>query len=175
NFSSFPLGSSSTFVFGSGSSAPAAGPAFGASQLPAFGQSQGPGQPNAPSFGSLSTSLFSSGSQPAPPAFGSVTSSTVFGQQLSQQPGFGSGASNAGPVFQFGSSTSNFNFTSNPEVFTFGANPPAPQHRTTFRLFRIFIQPTATFTVGTNGKNIFSASGSSVPGRKIKTAIRRKK
>lgn len=95
----FPWGSSSSFVFGSGSSAPAAGPAFGAGQLPAFGQSQGSGQPNAPSFGSLSTTLFSAGSQPAPPAFGSVTSSTqppVFGQQSSQQPGFGSGTSSTG-------------------------------------------------------------------------------
>ncbi|EMP40378.1 hypothetical protein UY3_02374 [Chelonia mydas] len=88
-------GSSSSFVFGSGSSAPAAGPAFGASQTPTFGQSQGASQPNAPTFGSLSsTSLFSTGSQPAPPAFGSVSSSSqppVFGQQASQQPGFGSG------------------------------------------------------------------------------------
>ncbi|XP_048796462.1 nuclear pore complex protein Nup153 isoform X2 [Lagopus muta] len=172
-------GSSSSFVFGSGSSAPAAGPAFGAGQLPAFGQSQGPGQPNAPSFGSLSTTLFSAGPQPAPPAFGSVTSSTqppVFGQQSSQQPGFGSGTSSAGPVFQFGSSTSNFNFTSNPEVFTFGANPPAPAApvQPSGSSGFSFSQPPA-FTVGTTGKNIFSASGSSVSGRKIKTAVRRRK
>ncbi|KAF1547916.1 hypothetical protein FQV19_0006347, partial [Eudyptula minor] len=122
-------GSSSSFLFGSGPSAPAAGPAFGASQPPAFGQSQGSSQPSAPSFGSLSTALFSAGAQPAPPAFGSVTSSTqpsVFGQQATQQPGFGSGTPSAGSVFQFGSSTSNFNFANNPGVFTFGANPPAP-------------------------------------------------
>ncbi|NWX17198.1 NU153 protein, partial [Aegotheles bennettii] len=122
-------GSSSSFLFGSGPSAPAAGPAFGATQPPAFGQSQGSSQPSAPSFGSLSTTLFSAGAQPAPPAFGSVTSSTqpsVFGQQATQQPGFGSGTPSAGSVFQFGSNTSNFNFPSNPGVFTFGANPPAP-------------------------------------------------
>uniref|UniRef100_A0A8B9C0E7 Uncharacterized protein n=1 Tax=Anser brachyrhynchus TaxID=132585 RepID=A0A8B9C0E7_9AVES len=172
-------GLSSSFVFGSGSPAPAAGPAFGASQPPAFGQSQGSSQPNAPSFGSLSTTLFSAGSQPAPPAFGSVTSSTqppVFGQQASQQPGFGSGTSNAGPVFQFGSNTSNFNFPNNPGVFTFGANPTAPtaSAQPSGSSGFSFSQPPA-FTVGTNGKNIFSVSGSSVSGRKIKTAVRRRK
>ncbi|XP_068787876.1 nuclear pore complex protein Nup153 isoform X3 [Struthio camelus] len=172
-------GSSSSFVFGSGSSAPAAGPAFGASQPPAFGQSQGSSQPNAPTFGSLSTTLFSAGSQPAPPAFGSVTSSSqppVFGQQASQQPGFGSGTSSTGPVFQFGSNTAHFNFSSNPGVFTFGANPnasTAPAQPSGSSGFS-FNQPPA-FTVGTNGKNIFSASGSSVSGRKIKTAVRRRK
>uniref|UniRef100_A0A8C5T4A9 Nuclear pore complex protein Nup153 n=1 Tax=Malurus cyaneus samueli TaxID=2593467 RepID=A0A8C5T4A9_9PASS len=86
--------SSSSFLFGSASQAPAAGPAFGASQPPAFGPSQGSSQPTAPSFGSLSTPLFSAGSHPAPSAFGSVTSSTqssVFGQQATQQPAFGSG------------------------------------------------------------------------------------
>ncbi|NXV92062.1 NU153 protein, partial [Calonectris borealis] len=122
-------GSSSSFLFSSGTPAPAAGPAFGASQPPAFGQSQGSSQPSAPSFGSLSTTLFSTGTQPAPPAFGSVTSSTqpsVFGQQATQQPGFGSGTPSAGSVFQFGSNTSNFNFPNNPGVFTFGANPSAP-------------------------------------------------
>ncbi|XP_040404077.1 nuclear pore complex protein Nup153 isoform X10 [Cygnus olor] len=172
-------GLSSSFVFGSGSPAPAAGPAFGASQPPAFGQSQGSSQPNTPSFGSLSTTLFSAGSQPAPPAFGSVTSSTqppVFGQQASQQPGFGSGTSSAGPVFQFGSNTSNFNFPNNPGVFTFGANPTAPtaSAQPSGSSGFSFSQPPA-FTVGTNGKNIFSASGSSVSGRKIKTAVRRRK
>ncbi|NXF53662.1 NU153 protein, partial [Oceanites oceanicus] len=118
-------GSSSSFLFGSAPPAPAATPAFGASQPPAFGQSQGSSQPSAPSFGSL----FSAGAQPAPPAFGSVTSSTqpsVFGQQATQQPGFGSGTPSAGSVFQFGSTTSNFNFPNNPRVFTFAANPPAP-------------------------------------------------
>ncbi|NXX46859.1 NU153 protein, partial [Tricholaema leucomelas] len=125
-------GSSSSFVFGSGPPAPAAGPAFGASQPPAFGQNQGSSQPPAPSFGSLSTTLFSAGAQPAPaapPAFGSVTSSTqpsVFGQQVAPQPGFGSSTPSTGSVFQFGSNTSNFNFSSNPGVFTFSANSSAP-------------------------------------------------
>uniref|UniRef100_A0A8D0FV19 Nuclear pore complex protein Nup153 n=1 Tax=Strix occidentalis caurina TaxID=311401 RepID=A0A8D0FV19_STROC len=170
-------GPSSTFLFGSGPAAPAAGPAFGASQPPAFGQSQGSSQPSAPSFGSLSTTLFSAGAQPAPPAFGSVTSSTqpsVFGQQATQQPGFGSGTPSS--VFQFGSSTSNFNFPNNPGVFTFSANPPAPAApaQPAGSSGFSFSQPPA-FTVGTNGKNVFSASGSSVSGRKIKTAFRRRK
>ncbi|XP_050797528.1 nuclear pore complex protein Nup153 isoform X1 [Gopherus flavomarginatus] len=179
-------GSSSSFVFGSGSSAPAAGasqtPAFGASQTPTFGQSQGASQPNAPTFGSLSsTSLFSAGSQPAPPAFGSVSSSSqppVFGQQASQQPGFGSStAPNSGAVFQFGRSDTNFSFTSNsPGVFTFGGNPGAPAPPTQPSSSSGFpFNPTPAFTMGSNGKNIFSASGSSVSGRKIKTAVRRRK
>ncbi|XP_065523390.1 nuclear pore complex protein Nup153 isoform X5 [Lathamus discolor] len=171
-------GPSSSFLFGSEPPAPAAGPAFGTSQPPAFGQSQGSGQPSAPSFGSLSTPLFSAGAQPAPPAFGSVSSTqpSVFGQQVAQQPGFGSATPSAGSVFQFGSNTSNFNFPSNPGVFTFCANPPAPAApaQPSGSAGFSFGQPPA-FTVGTNGKNIFSASGSSVPGRKIKTAVRRRK
>ncbi|KAM6281673.1 nuclear pore complex protein Nup153 isoform 5-T5 [Porphyrio hochstetteri] len=174
-------GASSSFLFGSGpSSAPAAGPAFGAGQQPTFGQNQGSSQPSAPSFGSLSTPLFSAGAQPAPHAFGSVTSSTqpsVFGQQATQQPGFGSGTPSAsGSLFQFGSNTSNFNFPSTPGVFTFGANPlaqAAPAQPSASSGFS-FNQPPA-FTMGTNGKNVFSASASSVPGRKIKTAVRRRK
>ncbi|OWK57724.1 Nuclear pore complex protein Nup153 [Lonchura striata] len=91
-----------------------------------------------------------------------------------------------GSVFQFGSNTTNFSFPNNPGVFTFGANPPASAAPGTSGFS--FNQP-PTFTVGytvlnsellisfnrTNGKNVFSASGSSVPGRKIKTAIRRRK
>ncbi|NXA16212.1 NU153 protein, partial [Sapayoa aenigma] len=172
-------GSSSSFLFGSGPPATAAGPAFGASQPPAFGPSQGSSQPSAPSFGSPSTTLFSAVTQPAPSAFGSVTSSTqpsVFGQQAAQQPGFGSGTPSAGSVFHFGSNTTNFSFPNNPGVFTFGANPPAtaapaqPSGTSGFS----FSQP-AAFTVGTNGKNVFSATGPSVSGRRIKTAVRRRK
>ncbi|NXO80809.1 NU153 protein, partial [Sitta europaea] len=172
-------GSSSSFLFGSGPPASAAGPAFGASQPPAFGPSPGSGQQSAPSFGLLSTTLFSAGSHPAPSAFGSVTSSTqpsVFGQQAAHQPAFGSGTPSAGSVFQFGSGTTNFSFPNNPGVFTFGANPsapaaPAPPSGTSGFSFN----QTPTFTVGTNGKNVFSASGSSFAGRRIKTAVRRRK
>lgn len=177
--------SGSSFVFGTGHSAPSASPAFGANQTPTFGQSQGASQPNPPSFGSISssTSLFSAGSQPAaPPAFGAVSSSSqppVFGQQPNQS-AFGSGtASNSSSVFQFGSSTTNFNFTNNNPsgVFTFGANPstPAASAQPSGSGGFPFSQSPASFTLGSNGKNMFSSSGTSVSGRKIKTAVRRRK
>ncbi|KAL7984495.1 hypothetical protein Chor_003065 [Crotalus horridus] len=111
--------------------ASAAGPAFGANQTPTFGQSQASNQTSTPTFGSLSSSsLF-----PAPPAFGTASSgaqTSVFGQQANQQPGFGSGtAPGTGQVFQFGSSTANFNFSSNsPGIFTFGASSSAPAQPT---------------------------------------------
>uniref|UniRef100_A0A2K6MPT9 Nuclear pore complex protein Nup153 n=1 Tax=Rhinopithecus bieti TaxID=61621 RepID=A0A2K6MPT9_RHIBE len=173
----------SSFVFGTAPSAPSASPAFGANQTPTFGQSQGASQPNPPGFGSISssTALFSSGSQPAPPTFGTVSSSSqppVFGQQPSQS-AFGSGTTpNSSSVFQFGSSTTNFNFTNNNPsgVFTFGANSstPAASAQPSGSGGFPFNQSPAAFTVGSNGKNVFS-SGTSVSGRKIKTAVRRRK
>ncbi|XP_004693362.1 PREDICTED: nuclear pore complex protein Nup153 [Condylura cristata] len=174
----------SSFVFGTAPSAPAASPAFGANQTPTFGQSQGVSQPNSQGFGAISSTatLFSAGSQPAPPTFGAVSSSSqppVFGQQPSQS-AFGSGtAPNSSSVFQFGSSSTNFNFANNSTsgVFTFGANPStpaAPAQPSSSGGFP-FSQSSAAFTVGSNGKNMFSSSGTSVSGRKIKTAVRRKK
>ncbi|XP_034516171.1 nuclear pore complex protein Nup153 isoform X2 [Ailuropoda melanoleuca] len=176
----------SSFVFGTGPSAPSASPAFGVNQTPTFGQSQGASQPNPPGFGALSSSaaLFSAGTQPAPPTFGTVSSSSqppVFGQQPSQS-AFGSAAApSSGSVFQFGgsSSTTNFNFTNNNPsgVFTFSANPstPAASAQPSGSGGFPFNQPSAAFTVGSNGKNVFSSSGTSVSGRKIKTAVRRRK
>ncbi|XP_031291020.2 nuclear pore complex protein Nup153 isoform X1 [Camelus dromedarius] len=174
----------SSFVFGTGPSAPSASPAFGANQTPTFGQSQGASQPNLPGFGSMSSSaaLFSAGSQPAPPTFGTVSSSSqppVFGQQPGQS-AFGSGtAPNSSSAFQFGSSTTSFNFTNNNPsgVFTFGANPstPAASAQPSGSGGFPFNPSPAVFTVGSNGKNVFSSSGTSVSGRKIKTAVRRKK
>ncbi|NXS02088.1 NU153 protein, partial [Oxylabes madagascariensis] len=172
-------GSSSSFLFGSGPPALTAGPAFGATQPPTFGPSPGSSQQSAPSFGSLSTTLFSAGSHPAPSAFGSVTSSTqppVFGQQAAHQPTFGSGTPSGGSVFRFGGSNTNFSFPNSPGVFTFGANPPAPAPPAPPSGTSGFsFNQHPAFTVGTNGKNVFSASGSSVAGRKIKTAVRRRK
>ncbi|XP_003788372.1 nuclear pore complex protein Nup153 isoform X1 [Otolemur garnettii] len=174
----------SSFVFGTGPSAPSASPAFGVNQTPTFGQSQGASQSNPPGFGSISssTALFSAGSQPAP-TFGTVSSSSqppVFGQQPTQS-AFGSGtAPNSSSVFQFGSSTTNFNFTNNNPsgVFTFGANPstPAASAQPSGSGGFSFNQSPAAFTLGSNGKNMFSSSGTSVTaGRKIKTAVRRRK
>ncbi|XP_030067244.1 nuclear pore complex protein Nup153 isoform X3 [Microcaecilia unicolor] len=176
---------SSPFLFGSGSSA--GGPRFGASQTSSFGQSQSSGQTSIPAFGasssSSSSSFFPTNSQPAP-TFGTLSSGSqppAFGQQVSQPPAFGSSTAPpaAGAGFHFGGNTS-FNFSSgNPSggIFTFGSNagsaasvatqPPASSAFT-------FNQPQG-FTVGSNGKNMFSASGSSVSNRKIKTAIRRRK
>ncbi|XP_057554933.1 nuclear pore complex protein Nup153 isoform X2 [Hippopotamus amphibius kiboko] len=172
----------SSFVFGTGPSAPSASPAFGANQTPTFGQSQGASQPNPPGFGSISSSaaLFSAASQPAPPTFGTVSSSSqppVFGQQPGQS-AFGSGTTpNSSSIFQFGSSTTNFNFTNNNPsgVFTFGANPstPAASSQPSGSGGFQFSQASAAFTVGSNGKNM--SSGTSVSGRKIKTAVRRRK
>nr|XP_012609066.1 nuclear pore complex protein Nup153 isoform X2 [Microcebus murinus] len=174
----------SSFVFGTGPSAPSASPAFGATQTPTFGQSQGASQSNPPGFGSISssTALFSAGSQPAPPTFGTVSSSSqppVFGQQPNQS-AFGSGtAPNSSSFFQFGGSTTNFNFTNNNPsgVFTFGANPstPAASAQPSGSGGFPFNQSPAAFTLGSNGKNMFSSSGTSVSGRKIKTAVRRRK
>ncbi|KAL2791362.1 nuclear pore complex protein Nup153 isoform 3 [Daubentonia madagascariensis] len=174
----------SSFVFGTGPSAPSASPAFGANQTPTFGQSQGASQSNPPGFGSISssTALFSAGSQPAPPTFGTVSSSSqppVFGQQPNQS-AFGSGtAPSSSSFFQFGGSTTNFNFTNNNPsgVFTFGANPstPAASAQPSGSGGFPFNQSPAAFTLGSNGKNMFSSSGTSVSGRKIKTAVRRRK
>ncbi|XP_053459532.1 nuclear pore complex protein Nup153 isoform X2 [Nycticebus coucang] len=171
----------SSFVFGTGPSAPSASPAFGANQTPTFGQSQGASQSNPPGFGSISSSiaLFSAGSQPAP-TFGTVSSSSqppVFGQQPTQS-AFGSGTA-PNSIFQFGGSTTNFNFTNNNPsgVFTFGANPstPAASAQPSGSGGFSFNQSPAAFTLGSNGKNMFSSSGTSVAGRKIKTAVRRRK
>ncbi|XP_040823670.1 nuclear pore complex protein Nup153 isoform X3 [Ochotona curzoniae] len=169
----------SSFVFGTAASAPSASPAFGATQTPTFGQNPGATQPAPQGFGSVSssTALFSAASQP--PAFGTVSSSSqlpVFGQQPTQS-AFGSGAApNSGSVFQFGSSTTNFNFTNNNPtgVFTFGASLSTPAASTQPSGSGSFpFNPTpAMFTVGSNGKNMFSSAGT---GRKIKTAVRRKK
>lgn len=176
----------SSFVFGTGPSAPSASPAFGVNQTPTFGQSQGASQPTPPGFGALSSSaaLFSAAPQPTPPTFGTVSSSSqppVFGQQPGQS-AFGSAAapSSGSSVFQFGSSsTTNFNFANNNPsgVFTFGANPgtPAASAQPSGSAAFAFGQSSAAFTVGSNGKNMFSSSGTSVPGRKIKTAVRRRK
>ncbi|XP_036850304.2 nuclear pore complex protein Nup153 isoform X3 [Manis javanica] len=175
----------SSFVFGTGTSVLSSSPAFGANQTPTFGQSQGASQPNPSGFGSIpsSAALFSAGSQPVPTAFGTVSGSSqppVFGQQPSQ-PGFGSAAApNSGSVFQFGSSAANFSFTNNSPsgVFTFGADPgtAAASARPSGSGGFPFSQAPAAFMAGSNGKNMFSASsGTSVSGRKIKTAVRRRK
>uniref|UniRef100_A0A8B9ZGG7 Nuclear pore complex protein Nup153 n=1 Tax=Anas platyrhynchos TaxID=8839 RepID=A0A8B9ZGG7_ANAPL len=152
--SSNPAPVPAPFVFGQASNTVSSS-TFGNSAESTTSQSFGFSQENKPATTSSST-----GVAVAPFVFGSGASSS------NANPGFTFGAtttsSSTGPVFQFGSNTSNFNFPNNPGVFTFGANPTAPtaSAQPSGSSGFSFSQPPA-FTVGTNGKNIFSASGSS--------------
>ncbi|XP_029976083.1 nuclear pore complex protein Nup153 isoform X2 [Salarias fasciatus] len=163
--SSAPSAAPTPFAF---SPAPSGG--FGASQAPSFGSS----------FGSPFTATPSQ-----TPGFGAkANAAPVFGQQTNSTPVFG-GAANSAPAsggFQFGGS-SGFGATNNTSgVFTFGAgatgspapatNPSmAPQPGSGFN----FNQASA-FNMGSNKS--FAASPAvqqTIPGRKIKTAVRRRK
>ncbi|MGH0144647.1 UNVERIFIED_CONTAM: hypothetical protein FKN15_048500, partial [Acipenser sinensis] len=179
--------SASPFVFGSASSTPGSAPAFGASQTPAFGQ--GSSQPSAPAFGSPAAALFSAGSQP--PAFGSQASTSqpsVFGQQSNQPPAFGSAvAASAAPAggFQFGA-TSNFGTPNSSGFFAFGGSagtspapaviPAAPAQPSASTGGFQFSQPTG-FNIGSTKTNSTGSSQGQhqISGRKIKTAVRRRK
>ncbi|XP_015213180.2 nuclear pore complex protein Nup153 isoform X1 [Lepisosteus oculatus] len=173
------------FVFGSASSSSStSAPAFGVNQAPAFGQ--GSSQPSAPAFGSAAASLFSAGSQPA--SFGSPANSQapVFGQQNNQQPAFGSTAAPANPGggFQFGA-TSAFGAPTSGGVFTFGGPgassgpstaPAVPTQPSAPTAGFSFSQPPA-FNIG-SAKSSFNTptpGQHSIAGRKIKTAVRRRK
>ncbi|KAJ8354382.1 hypothetical protein SKAU_G00219490 [Synaphobranchus kaupii] len=181
-------GSSATpFMFGS-AAASAAPPAFGAVSAPAFGQ--GSSQPGAPAFGSGAPSLFSAPTS-QPPAFG-VQPNSTFGQQANATPTFGSAAASSssapGGGFQFGGASAFGASGSSPGVFAFGgaagapaaaaampppagpAQPAAPGGGFSFN------QPPA-FNMG-SAKSSFAAptpGQHSISGRKIKTAVRRRK
>ncbi|XP_041104454.1 nuclear pore complex protein Nup153 [Polyodon spathula] len=175
--------SAAPFVFGSASSTPASAPAFGTNQTPAFGQ--GSNQSSAPAFGSPAAALFCAGSQP--PAFGSQASTSqpsVFGQQSNQPPAFGAAvAASAAPAggFQFGS-TSNFGTPNSSGFFAFGGSagaspaPAAPAQPSASTGGSQFPQ-TAGFNIGsTKTTSTGSSQGQhQISGRKIKTAIRRRK
>ncbi|XP_041039769.1 nuclear pore complex protein Nup153 isoform X2 [Carcharodon carcharias] len=178
-------GSSSNpiFAFGSSSTVAANPSPFGSTQtpVPLFGQSSS--QPPA-AFGSSGapTFAFSTGCQQ--PAFGSQSTNSqpsLFGGQLpNQQPTFGSTSSTSSNSFQFGNSSVGFNFNatnSSNEVFKFGSpstgasQQPGPTGGFQFN-------PAPGFTVGVGSTNPFSTTSSgrsTVTGRKIKTAVRRKK
>ncbi|XP_067857761.1 nuclear pore complex protein Nup153 isoform X2 [Heptranchias perlo] len=169
------------FGFGSSSTTAANPPAFGSTQTPVFGQSSS--QPPA-AFGSSGapTFAFSTGCQQ--PAFGSQSTNSqpsLFGGQLpNQQPTFGSTSSTSSNSFQFGNSGPGFNFNatnSSNEVFKFGsATTGAPQQPGPTGGFPF--NPAPGFSVGVGSTNPFSATSggrSTVTGRKIKTAVRRKK
>ncbi|XP_078097993.1 nuclear pore complex protein Nup153 isoform X2 [Mustelus asterias] len=172
------------FAFGSSSTATAnPPPPFGSTHtpVPLFGQSSS--QPSA-AFGSSGapTFAFSTGCQQ--PAFGSQSTNSqpsLFGGQLpNPQSAFGSTSSTSSNSFQFGNTGHGFNFNatnSSNEVFKFGSSStgasqqPAPPGGFQFN-------PAPGFTVGVGSTNPFSTTSSgrsTVTGRKIKTAVRRKK
>eukprot|EP00062_Callorhinchus_milii_P017461 gi/632969958/ref/XP_007901373.1/ PREDICTED: nuclear pore complex protein Nup153 [Callorhinchus milii] len=179
-------GSSSSSAFGLGSNSLVAAnpPAFGTSQAPAFGQSTN--QPPA-AFGSSTAPTFPFLTGCPPSAFSSQSTSSqpsLFGGQLSNQPpSFGSTSSTTSSnSFQFGNSGTGASFTFNAtnssnEVFKFGSSSTgAPQQLVPTGNFPFNQAP--AFSPGAVGTNPFSASSggrSTVAGRKIKTAVRRKK
>ncbi|XP_036394797.1 nuclear pore complex protein Nup153 isoform X2 [Megalops cyprinoides] len=177
--------SAAPFMFGSASASSAA-PVFGAGAASGFGQSSS--QPSAPAFGSGAPSLFSTPAS-QPPAFG-VQPGAGFGQQANATPSFASAAASSsstpGGGFHFGDTSAFGASSSGTGVFTFGAaagasaapSPtPAGQAQPTapgggFN----FCQPPA-FNIGST-KSSFTASTPgqhSITGRKIKTAVRRRK
>ncbi|XDV34999.1 hypothetical protein PO909_005055 [Leuciscus waleckii] len=173
-----PSANPSPFVFSS--AAPSSG--FGTGQAPIFGQNAS--QPSAPAFGSSAPS-FSASASPAS-AFGAKSNSgPVFGQQTNPTPTFGSTAASTGQGgFQFGS-TGGFGASgSNSNVFAFGgatapatpaASPAMPALNPSGGGFGF--SQTPAFNIG-SGKGPFTPTPSgqnSIAGRKIKTAVRRRK
>ncbi|XP_016136740.1 nuclear pore complex protein Nup153 isoform X3 [Sinocyclocheilus grahami] len=175
-----PPANPSPFVFSSAT--PSSG--FGSGQTPIFGQCAS--QPSAPAFASAAPS-FSATASPAS-AFGAKPNSApVFGQQANPAPMFGSTASSTGQGgFQFGS-TGGFGASgSNNSVFAFGAGSAAPATPAASPSMPALNPPSGgafsfgqapAFNIG-SGKSSFNATPSgqnSIAGRKIKTAVRRRK
>ncbi|KAF0024838.1 hypothetical protein F2P81_023640 [Scophthalmus maximus] len=172
-----------SFTFGQSATAPSTAPSpFAFSSAPAGGFGANP----TPSFGSSFGTSFTAG-PPQAPAFGaSSEAAPVFGQQVNSTPVFGAAANSApGGGFQFGGASA-FGVTNNTSgVFTFGvgsaaspapsANPPiAPQPGTPGGGFS-FAQP-PSFNIGSTKSFVASPAGQqAIAGRKIKTAVRRRK
>ncbi|XP_060798950.1 nuclear pore complex protein Nup153 isoform X2 [Neoarius graeffei] len=201
-FGSVNNSNASPFSFGSAaptpaSTAPAPAPAPSAAPFtfaattsasgfgsPAFGSSQSA----VPSFGSAASSFTATAS--AAPAFGAKPSaSSVFGQQPSATPAFGSSSTPSGQGgFQFGGATA-FGATggsnNNNSVFTFGAGSGAAASPAAAPAMSAqpaahgggfnFSQP-ATFNIGSvKSSNTAPTGQHGIAGRKIKTAVRRRK
>ncbi|XP_056335386.1 nuclear pore complex protein Nup153 isoform X2 [Danio aesculapii] len=172
-----PSANPSPFVFSS--AAPSSG--FGSGQTPIFGQSAS--QPSAPAFGSAAPS-FSTSATPASTFGAKPSSAPVFGQQANAAPTFGSTAASTGQGgFQFGS-TGGFgaSATSN-SVFNFGGGSAAPAASPAMPALNppagggFSFGQTPAFNIG-SAKSSFTASPAgqnSIAGRKIKTAVRRRK
>ncbi|XP_023830601.1 nuclear pore complex protein Nup153 isoform X1 [Salvelinus sp. IW2-2015] len=198
-FGSGPNAAAPSFTFGAAApstAAPSAAPApfvfspasstgFGSGQAPTFGQ--GTSQTSAPAFGSPAPSPFSATAS-QPPAFGAKPNSVpVFGHQANSTPAFGSSApTTPGGGFQFGGASVFGTSSNSTGVFAFGGAPggsPAPSATPS-----IAPQPSApgsgfnfaappTFNIGSKSTTFTAAAAGqhSIPGRKIKTAVRRKK
>uniref|UniRef100_A0A8C7H4P5 Nuclear pore complex protein Nup153 n=1 Tax=Oncorhynchus kisutch TaxID=8019 RepID=A0A8C7H4P5_ONCKI len=195
-FGSGPNAAAPSFTFGAVAPSTAAAPApfvfspasstgFGSGQAPNFGQ--GTPHPSAPAFGSPAPSPFSATAS-QPPAFGAKPNSVpVFGHQANSTPAFGSSApTTPGGGFQFGGASVFGTSSNSTGVFAFGGAPggsPAPSATPS-----IAPQPSApgsgfnfaappTFNIGSKSTTFTAAATGqhSIPGRKIKTAVRRKK
>ncbi|XP_064835858.1 nuclear pore complex protein Nup153-like isoform X2 [Oncorhynchus masou masou] len=198
-FGSGPNAAAPSFTFGAAApstAAPSAAPApfvfspasstgFGSGQAPNFGQ--GTPHPSAPAFGSPAPSPFSATAS-QPPAFGAKPNSVpVFGHQANSTPAFGSSVpTTPGGGFQFGGASVFGTSSNSTGVFAFGGAPggsPAPSATPS-----IAPQPSApgsgfnfaappTFNIGSKSTTFTAAATGqhSIPGRKIKTAVRRKK
>ncbi|XP_029518755.1 nuclear pore complex protein Nup153 isoform X4 [Oncorhynchus nerka] len=198
-FGSGPNAAAPSFTFGAAApstAAPSAAPApfvfspasstgFGSGQAPNFGQ--GTPHPSAPAFGSPAPSPFSA-TATQPPAFGAKPNSVpVFGHQANSTPAFGSSVpTTPGGGFQFGGASVFGTSSNSTGVFAFGGAPggsPAPSATPS-----IAPQPSApgsgfnfaappTFNIGSKSTTFTAAATgqNSIPGRKIKTAVRRKK
>ncbi|XP_051520156.1 nuclear pore complex protein Nup153-like isoform X2 [Myxocyprinus asiaticus] len=169
----------SPFVFSSAT--PSSG--FGTGQTPIFGQ--GTSQSSAPVFG-LAAPSFPATASPAP-AFGAKPSSAhVFGQQANPTSTFGSAAASTGQGgFQFGSTGGFGSSGSSSGVFAFAAGSAAPATPAASPAMSTLNAPTGGFSFGQSPTfNIGSAKSpfpptpsgqNSIAGRKIKTAVRRRK
>ncbi|XP_019728115.1 nuclear pore complex protein Nup153 [Hippocampus comes] len=137
---------------------------FGANQTPAFGSS-------------FSSPFPSAASQT--PAFGAkpAAAAPVFGQQANSTPAFGGATANSaqGGGFQFGGASA-FGSTNSTGVFNFGAGAaasPAPAASSGGGFN--FSQP-LSFNIGSSKSFTSSPAGQqTIAGRKIKTAVRRRK
>ncbi|KAB5530962.1 hypothetical protein PHYPO_G00135400 [Pangasianodon hypophthalmus] len=155
---------------------------FGSGQTSAFGSSQS----TVPAFGSAASSFTATAS--AAPAFGAKPSApSVFGQQPNSTPAFGSSAASSGQGgFQFGGATAFVGTGSNNSgIFTFGAGSGATASPAASPAMSAqpaapgggfsFSQPPA-FNIGSAKSSNATPTGQhGIAGRKIKTAVRRRK
>ncbi|KAF7691157.1 nuclear pore complex protein Nup153 [Silurus meridionalis] len=163
-----------------GFTAPTSTSGFGSGQTMAFGASQS----TVPAFGSAASSFTATAS--AAPAFGSKPSAPpVFGQQPNSTPAFGSSAPSGQGGFQFGGATAFGPSSNNSSIFTFGggagatpspAASPAMSAQPTAPGGGFNFSQTPAFNIGAaKSSNVTPTGQHGIAGRKIKTAVRRRK